>query len=363
MILPFFDGLTTMTRLIFLLAILFYIAALSGLGWILQPNFFYVGTCIGAAFAIAPMLGLSQGPTQRIIHLNMTVGTVVLFITVAVAFTNLYQWLSQGKVFLPAHMTTLIFSLGLSACLRVMQLELVKQDEQLDASTLLHGLFAGPSLALPVCVSVLLTSIVMVVLVVFAEQPFAAILHTKLVQRGVIPPIILVMFFWAIFLFLGKWLQLQSEWKKIFAADQLNIDINTAVLVQAYLALQKKGDSTAQSVERLFDLAWQKADFFLSVPRYINWSIPILGFIGTVLGISLAAESIGLIISTSETSLSSGLGAAISPLGIAFDTTLVALTLSVVLMLVQTLFQRWEDRNLSDAEQLFKSRSLMHNSK
>ena len=88
------------------------------------------------------------------------------------------------------------------------------------------------------------------------------------------------------------------------------------------------------------------------MPRYINWAIPILGFIGTVLGISLAAEGIQRIIGKHQglTQLSNDLGQAITPLGIAFDTTLVALSLSVILTLVQTMLQRWEDHLLLDYE-------------
>jgi len=88
------------------------------------------------------------------------------------------------------------------------------------------------------------------------------------------------------------------------------------------------------------------------VPRYINWAIPILGFIGTVLGISLAADGIQTIIGSrgSLSDLSSELGKAIAPLGIAFDTTLIALSLSVFLTLLQTALQRFEDNVLVDCE-------------
>ena len=63
------------------------------------------------------------------------------------------------------------------------------------------------------------------------------------------------------------------------------------------------------------------------LPRYLGWAVPILGFIGTVFGISEAAEGIRGIISSDFglSTLSSELSRAIAPLGIAFDTTLIAL--------------------------------------
>ena len=88
------------------------------------------------------------------------------------------------------------------------------------------------------------------------------------------------------------------------------------------------------------------------MPRYICWAVPILGFIGTVLGISLAAEGIRRIIASDAglASLSNDLDAAIAPLGIAFDTTLIALSLSVALMLALALVQRSEERLLATFE-------------
>jgi len=56
--------------------------------------------------------------------------------------------------------------------------------------------------------------------------------------------------------------------------------------------------------------------------RYLLWAIPSLGFIGTVLGISQA-----LMIANNK-----DMKAITSTLGVAFDTTLVALILSIVLM-------------------------------
>ena len=99
-------------------------------------------------------------------------------------------------------------------------------------------------------------------------------------------------------------------------------------------------------------LLWRRYEESYLVPRYISWAVPILGFIGTVLGISLAADGIRRIISSDAglAGLSSDLSGAIAPLGIAFDTTLIALSLSVLLTGFLALVQRGEERTLAALE-------------
>lgn len=70
------------------------------------------------------------------------------------------------------------------------------------------------------------------------------------------------------------------------------------------------------------DLHRDSSEMEQSNIRYLLWAIPSLGFIGTVLGISQA-----LMIANSN-----DMNAITSILGVAFDTTLVALILSIILM-------------------------------
>lgn len=72
--------------------------------------------------------------------------------------------------------------------------------------------------------------------------------------------------------------------------------------------------------------------------RYIAWAIPSVGFIGTVLGI---ASSLGY---ANQAATPEGIERVTNALAVAFDTTLVALLLSVVLMLaIHTLQKRQDD--------------------
>ena len=78
--------------------------------------------------------------------------------------------------------------------------------------------------------------------------------------------------------------------------------------------------------------------------RTITWAVPILGFLGTVIGITLAISNL-----TPE-QLDKSLTAVTGGLGVAFDTTALALALSVVLVFTAFLVERAEQRILSRVE-------------
>jgi len=84
-----------------------------------------------------------------------------------------------------------------------------------------------------------------------------------------------------------------------------------------------------------------KAESEQSVIRYLAWVIPSLGFIGTVIGIAMALEIAN----------SGDMQAITTALAVAFDTTLVALILSVVLMWYVHELQERTDRLHSDIKE------------
>lgn len=78
----------------------------------------------------------------------------------------------------------------------------------------------------------------------------------------------------------------------------------------------------------------------------IVWVIPILGFIGTVIGLSGAIGGFGAVLSadvSAAASLKESLIPVTGSLGVAFDTTFVALVLAMVVQMVITLLRRQED--------------------
>lgn len=75
--------------------------------------------------------------------------------------------------------------------------------------------------------------------------------------------------------------------------------------------------------------------------RIIIWAIPILGFLGTVIGITMAIASLN------PQALEDSLPTVTGGLGVAFDTTALALGLSMVLMFLQYFVDRIEGRLLA----------------
>jgi len=90
--------------------------------------------------------------------------------------------------------------------------------------------------------------------------------------------------------------------------------------------------------------------------QYLAWAIPALGFVGTARGMGMAlaaAPSLG-----SNEALQQFLDQTTRNLGFTFDCTLVALSLSVVLMFFIHLQQRSEEHLVLDAQQYCLERLL-----
>ncbi len=81
-------------------------------------------------------------------------------------------------------------------------------------------------------------------------------------------------------------------------------------------------EAAFQIVESQSRINRDKSESSQSGVRYLLWAIPSIGFVGTILGISQALGMAG----------SGDIDLITSTLGIAFDTTLVALVLSLILM-------------------------------
>jgi biopolymer transport protein ExbB/TolQ len=81
----------------------------------------------------------------------------------------------------------------------------------------------------------------------------------------------------------------------------------------------------ANAIKERADLAADQLDSSLSLVRYISWAIPAIGFIGTVRGIGLA-------LAFAEDAIKGDISPVIQALGLAFNSTLVALLISMGLM-------------------------------
>ena len=86
--------------------------------------------------------------------------------------------------------------------------------------------------------------------------------------------------------------------------------------------------------------------------RVFIWAIPLLGFIGTVIGISAAvagfSDSVAAVVDLDV--MKQSIGTVTIGLGIAFDTTLLALVMSIVIMFPASSLQKSEEDFLNRVE-------------
>ena len=237
----------------------------------------------------------------------------------------------------------------------------------------LRSVFSGPPMILSVAVGATLATYGLLV-IQYVQLHYASWgwFADKFLERGIIPPLTLTLFFWGLVLFANKAWMLRRE-RKLLASAETRGDATLerarqwvpdgGAGVGGGVGVNGSGGTDLASRDKLkedfLDTVWKKSQDSYDIPRYLNWAIPILGFIGTVLGISLAADGIQSIIEGQSglSQFSQELGQAIAPLGIAFDTTLIALSLNVLLMLIQTLLHRWENNLLTDYENSTRRRA------
>ena len=109
-----------------------------------------------------------------------------------------------------------------------------------------------------------------------------------------------------------------------------------------------KEDQAISVLNSSLELYMHEIDLRYSILRYLTWLIPSLGFIGTVMGIMFALQYAGI---PANAEAEDFLYQVTSRLGVAFTTTLLALIMSAVLVLVQSLVQSKEERALNEAGQ------------
>lgn len=86
-----------------------------------------------------------------------------------------------------------------------------------------------------------------------------------------------------------------------------------------------------------------RLDSDLALLRYIAWAIPAIGFIGTVRGIGNA-------LSQAHKAVTGDISGVTEGLGVAFNSTLIALLLSILLMFLMQQLQQAQERRVLDTE-------------
>ena len=109
----------------------------------------------------------------------------------------------------------------------------------------------------------------------------------------------------------------------------------------------------SSSVRAICESESERLDSELSMIRYITWAIPSIGFLGTVRGIGQA-------LSQAHKAVQGDIAAVTQALGVAFNSTFVALLISIIVMFLMHQLQLAQERQVLDAEDYCDNRLISH---
>jgi biopolymer transport protein ExbB/TolQ len=123
-------------------------------------------------------------------------------------------------------------------------------------------------------------------------------------------------------------------------------------------ALQRFGatrnvQDVSSSTHTLMNLEADRLESELSMIRYIAWAIPSIGFIGTVRGIGAA-------LAQAHQAVDGDISGVTQSLGVAFNSTFIALMISIVLMFLVHQLQLFQERQVFDTENYVDQHLIRH---
>ncbi len=139
----------------------------------------------------------------------------------------------------------------------------------------------------------------------------------------------------------------------------LPVEEQNYLLPRAVMAALQRFSSTrnvqdvSEAVKSVCEAESDRLDSELSMVRYIAWAIPSIGFIGTVRGIG---EALGQAYKAVE----GDIAGVTTSLGVAFNSTFVALVISIVIMFLMHQLQLIQERLVLDSQTYCDQRLLRH---
>ncbi|PCJ43611.1 MAG: hypothetical protein COA71_01700 [SAR86 cluster bacterium] len=106
-------------------------------------------------------------------------------------------------------------------------------------------------------------------------------------------------------------------------------------------------------VKNVCDTEADRLDSELSIVRYIAWAIPSIGFLGTVRGIG---EALG----QAQSAVTGDILGVTTSLGVAFNSTFIALVVSIIIMFVLYQLQLLQDRLVLDTQDYCDTYLIRH---
>jgi len=123
-----------------------------------------------------------------------------------------------------------------------------------------------------------------------------------------------------------------------------------------FFYIRRNNPEVAQMITSQSEVDAAKASGSYALVKVFLWAIPIMGFIGTVLGIGSAIGGFGAVLEAGGeggdmSAISEPLTAVLGNMGVAFDTTLLALVFSILLSFPASALQNQEDDLVTDVDE------------
>jgi biopolymer transport protein ExbB/TolQ len=235
-------------------------------------------------------------------------------------------------------------------------------------------------------VSLVLSGLAAVLLTLLFYVFFVLPLHRYYIgalfaHRGPVPYLIMLLTFWSLAFLLVKSGKIARQ-RSALEADVLPLDIaeeitpdNVLLFLEHIWALKAKWRSSffvnrvqraltlfgsGRSVQEVSTMVSSQSDIdatgILSSYKMVKvfiWAIPILGFIGTVLGIGKAVGNFSSVLQDAQNLevIKVSLGGVTAGLAEAFDTTLIALVMSILIMIPMSSLQTAEENLLNGVDE------------
>lgn len=202
-------------------------------------------------------------------------------------------------------------------------------------------------------------------------------------ERGWPQYVTTLLMFWCLGLLILKWLNIRKQ-RSAMLIQALPTDIseeinpsnlkefhdhiinfpkplrNTYIVNRVRKALEffyvrQNNPEVAQMITAQSEVDAAKVASSYSMVKVFLWAIPIMGFIGTVLGIGSAIGGFGAVFGAGEggdmSQIKEPLLAVLGSMGVAFDTTLLALVFSILLSFPASALQNEEDDLVTDVDE------------
>jgi biopolymer transport protein ExbB/TolQ len=208
-----------------------------------------------------------------------------------------------------------------------------------------------------------------------ASTPFGQIF----LDRGPTQHAVVVFFFWSLVILLFKWMKLRLQRQALdvrVLPDEPGFVISKSTVEQVLRRIHEITDDPRNfmilnrveaalsnlrnlgAVGDVEDILRSQAaqdesqmETSYAIVQGFVWAIPVLGFIGTVLGLSMAIGSFTAVLGTGQdvSAITGALGNVTAGLATAFDTTLVALVAALVIQLLMVMTKKSEEEFLDEA--------------